>query len=113
MLFQKNQNDKIAEQKIASNLVHPMFKDSYDDVEMQRSKSGKFAKSIDKMVADIIELCLEAKISHKRYKVQANLKPNEIVPAKREKKICYMEWNPFLKNFYGYLLDQLEAHLSR
>lgn len=112
MLFQKKFEDKKYENEVAQDLVHPLYKEYYEDAETQKTKSGKFAKSIDKLVADILELVLDPEISRRRYERQAGLAPEEIVPAKRAKKMKYMEWNPFLTGFYDYLLQELDHHLN-
>lgn len=111
MLFQVTQKDAKAEAKQALRLLHPMYHKLYQDIEKQLTKSGKYAKSVDRMVPDIIELTLDPKISWKRYKMQAGFEPHEIVPAKRKKKMPFMLWNPFLKEFYDFLLKRLEKHL--
>jgi hypothetical protein len=111
MLFQVIQKDSEAEEKQALRLLHPMYHKLYQEIEKQMTKSGKFAKSVDRIVPDIIELTLDPKISWKRYKIQAGFEPHQIVPAKRKKKMPFMEWNEFLKEFYDFLLKKLNTHL--
>ncbi len=59
-----------------------------------------------------MEFALDPEISRIRYKFESNLKPEEIVPSKRKKKMPFMEWNEYLKGFYKYLLEELDRHLQ-
>jgi len=110
MIFKKTEDNVIEERKKAYELLEGIYYETYEDVENQLSASGKFAKSVDKIVADIMEFALDPEITKKRYKVEACLEPGQIVVSKREKKMKYMLWNDFLKTFYEYLLEELNSY---
>lgn len=110
-IFIKTDEDKNKEQDIAFNMIEENLQDFYKDMEDQRTSSGKFAKSIDKIVADILDLLVPKEISIERYK-SMGVSKDEIVSKKREKKMQYMTWNPFLKSFYENLLDNVDRYFN-
>lgn len=103
------QNDE--EKKVALKMLDKIYHEKYLDMEEQKTKTGKFAKSIDKVVADILDLVVPKEVSIARYESMGVLQ-NQIVPKKREKKMHYMLWNPFLANFYEALLSELEIYFA-
>jgi len=101
-------NEKIE----ALKLLPEQFHNIYIDMEETKTLTGKFAKSIDKMTPDIVDLITPAEITIKRYQDFMNKKPNEIVPLIKEHKHPYMIWNDFLKNLHLEILDRLDKKLQ-
>lgn len=110
--YSKTDTDSIEETQQALKLLDPLYHWYYNDIENQSTANWKFAKSLDKMIPDIIDYLCLPEISHNRYRIHAWIEPNEIVTLKRKKKIPYMTWNPFISNFHEYILRRLEDHLS-
>ncbi|BCX13981.1 MAG: hypothetical protein KatS3mg085_513 [Candidatus Dojkabacteria bacterium] len=108
--YLKSDDDSQEEYEHALKLLDPVYHPFYEDVENQKSNSGKFAKSIDKMAPDLWELSLEPKESITRYQNKLGIKPKEIISLKKKSKMKYMEWNPFLSEFYEFILQNLEKH---
>jgi 5'-deoxynucleotidase YfbR-like HD superfamily hydrolase len=113
MTFLKDDYDPEEEYKYAIKLLHSNYHNYYSDIENQTSTTGKFAKSIDKLAPDIWEFSLKPEIAIKKYQETLNIeKKEDIIKIKRDNKLKYMEWNPFLKEFYQYILEQLDKHFS-
>jgi len=104
----ENQNEKIQ----ALKLLPKQFHSIYLELEERQSDTAKFAKAIDKITPDIIDLITPAKITIERYKTLINKNPNEIVPLIKEHKHPYMIWNNFLRNLHLEILDQLDKNLK-
>lgn len=104
----ENQNEKIQ----ALKLLPKQFHSIYLDMEERKSDTAKFAKAIDKITPDIIDLITPEKITVERYKILINKNPKEIVPTIKEFKHPYMLWNDFLKNFHLEILNQLDKKLN-
>lgn len=110
-MFLKEYDNTDAEKQAALQLLDSQFHELYLDMEEQRSDEGRFAKAIDKLSGDILDLACPPDVNIERYAGQGIAK-EEIVPGKREKKFRFFEWNPFLKGFYEYVLRALEVHFS-
>ncbi len=55
MVFTKSDNNSL-EKKAALNILPTIYHDLYLDMEEQRTSTGKFAKAIDKITPDIVDL---------------------------------------------------------
>jgi hypothetical protein len=108
--FTKKENK---EEKIqALKLLPKQFHSIYLEMENRTSDTAKFAKAIDKIAPDIIDLIVPAEISVERFKILINKNPNEIVSMIKDFKHPYMIWNNFLKNFHLEILHQLDQKLK-
>lgn len=105
----ENKNEKIQ----ALKLLPKQFHSIYLEMEERKSDTAKFAKAIDKMTPDIIDLITPPKITIERYRQLIDKKPNEIVTVIKEFKHPYMVWNDFLKNFHLEILSQLDKNLKK
>lgn len=104
----ENNNEKIQ----ALKLLPKQFHSIYLEMEERKSYTAKFAKAIDKMTPDIIDLITPPKITIERYKVLINKNSNEIVSTIKQFKLPYMIWNEFLKNLELEIFDQLNTKLK-
>ena len=105
--------EKELEYQAAIKLLDPCYHKIYDDAETKNSKSAKFAKSIDKITPDIFDYLTPAHITIERFKHFVGIEPDQIVDTIVKHKRPHMLWNPFMKEFHIYLIDQLEAKLKR
>ena len=113
MTFTKKAGSKVREREAALRLLHPSYRESYDDIDKQTSHSAKFAKAIDKITPDIYDYLTPADITIWRYKHFVGIEPAEIIPLIKKKKRPYMLWNPFMTEFHKLLLDRLAAKLNQ
>ena len=104
--------DKEAEQKAALSLIHPILHDLYFEIEAKETKSAKFAKSIDKITPDIIDLITPVDITVKRYEHFVKAGAREIVPIIKKFKHPYMQWNKFLTGLHLKILERLDERIN-
>lgn len=105
----ENKNEKIQ----ALKLLPKQFHSIYLEMEERKSDTAKFAKAIDKMTPDIIDLITPAEITVERYQILINKNPEKIVSTIKEFKHPYMIWNDFIKNLHLEILDQLDQKLNQ
>lgn len=110
-IFVKKESDSKEEIVVAKELLSKEMMSYFMEYENLTSKSAQFAKSVDKIVADIIEFFVPREISFERYK-SMGIAPKNIIEMKKEKKLKYMEWNPFLSQFYPFLLENLQKYFD-
>jgi len=97
----------------AKKLLNPIYHELYKDIEMQGSKSAKFAKSIDKIAPDIIDYLVPPEVTLWRFDHFNNLKSvDEIIKLIVVHKQPYMVWNPFMTEFHKLLMDKLGSKLK-
>jgi 5'-deoxynucleotidase YfbR-like HD superfamily hydrolase len=113
MIFTKTAADALVEDELAYKMLEGELLQALKDFNELSDDSARFAKSCDKLVADLLELILPSKLSLARYAQTSGLNtPEEIIAAKRNKKMQYMQWNPFLAEMYERLLQKLQAHFE-
>ena len=112
IIFTKKKEALGEEQKQALKLLPKSFHEIYLEMEGRTSDTARFAKSIDKITPDIVDLITPANITATRYKQFTNKEPNEIVPLIKEFKHPYMVWNDFIKNLHLETLDRLDKKLK-
>jgi len=112
MTFTKKKDEIGEEQKQALKLLPKSFHEIYLEMEGRTSDTARFAKAIDKMTPDIVDLITPSEITTIRYKKFTNKEPNEIVPLIKEFKHPYMIWNDFVKNLHLEILDRIDKKLN-
>ncbi|NQU83332.1 MAG: HD domain-containing protein, partial [Parcubacteria group bacterium] len=110
--FTKKKDNNDNERKSALKILHPSLHSLYEEAENVQTKNAKFAKSIDKITPDILDVLTPPEITIIRYKHYTKWEAKDIVKIIKEHKHPYMTWNPFLRDFHLFLLDQLEQSLS-
>ncbi len=113
IVFTKKESSKISEQQEALKLIHPSLHQAYNEVEARQTKSAMFAKSVDKIAPDFMDLITPADITVKRFKQLVKIEAAEIMPLIRKHKTPYMEWNNFLCDFHKVLMQRLESKLIK
>lgn len=110
--FTKNKSKASEEQKHALNLLPRYLHESYLEMEERSTDTAKFAKAVDKITPDIIDILTPPEITIIRFKEYANIPPKEIVPTIKKFKHPYMIWNPFMKTLHLEILLRLEKLLK-
>ena len=110
--FTKKSHKKDNETKEALKLLPESFHNIYLEMENRESETGKFAKAIDKITPDIVDLMTPPEITINRYKKSVNKKENEIVPMIKKFKHPFMTWNPFMTELHLNILEKLDKKLS-
>jgi len=89
--------------------MRKLFEEAY----AAKTKTAKFAKSVDKITPDILDALTPPEISIVRYKHFTGTSAAEIMPLIRKHKHPYMTWNPFLMEFHLWLLEYIEEELKK
>lgn len=110
--FLKNSISKDKEGKEAILLLDPYYHDIYKDVETRQTQTAKFAKSVDKIAPDILDLLCPIDITLMRYKKILGNEPSEITDLIMTKKHPYMTWNPFFTKLHLELIHQLDVKIA-
>lgn len=110
--FTKTSDKGVSEREEALKLLPESFHDIYLEIEGRTSDTARFAKAIDKITPDFVDLMTPAEITIDRMKIFANTKPTQIVPVIKKFKHPYMVWNPFMKKLHLELLRQLDKKLK-
>jgi hypothetical protein len=109
MVFTK-QDDNGLEKAAALKLLPTIYHDLYLDMEEQRTNTGKFAKSIDKITPDVVDLMTPAEVTLDRYSKQVG--DESPVTLLKMHKHPHMLWNDFMKNLHLELMTRLEEKLT-
>ncbi len=110
--FTKDNSGLEKEVQAGLELLDESYHEIYLDVENKVSKSAKFAKAVDKITPDILDLMTPAEVTVLRYKVLVGKEPQEIVPTIKEFKHPYMTWNSFMTELHLELLERLGKKLQ-
>lgn len=109
--FLKDEEDQ-NEKNAALELLHPMYRQLYGEVEEQTTPTGKFAKSVDKLTPDILDLITPRKITEQRLKHFLG-EEKDIVELVTQHKHPFMLWNPFLTEFHLEIIKRLKEKYHR
>jgi len=107
--FTKNETKH--ESKAAIARLHPLYHNYYHDIELQTSPSWKFAKSIDKIAPEFLDIMCGVDITIQRYAQHMGIGPNEIMPLKLSHKRKYMERNLYILWFFEYVCERFDEIL--
>ncbi len=108
--FTKQENKE--EASAALWFLHPMYHSFYMDVERQKTSTWKFAKSIDKIAPEFLDILCDPQITIARYQQHMNISSDEIVPLKLSHKRKYMERNPYMLWFFEYVCKHCAQQLQ-
>jgi 5'-deoxynucleotidase YfbR-like HD superfamily hydrolase len=111
MTFTKNRDQARNEKKEALSLLPKFFHSIYLEMEELKSDTARFAKAVDKMTPDIVDLMTPAEVTIKRYRKFVKKEPNQIVATIKEFKHPYMLWNPFMVNLHLEILERIDKKL--
>jgi 5'-deoxynucleotidase YfbR-like HD superfamily hydrolase len=113
MAFTKKPEDDKKESEAAIGLLHPSYHSLYIVVEGTTTPTGKFAKAIDKIAPDFIDLITPAEITLTRYRHFMNIGADEIIEAIIRYKRPYMLWNSFLTELHVELVRRFSENLKQ
>jgi hypothetical protein len=109
--FTKKKDGSNKEQEHALALLPKSMHEIYRECEEKSSDTARFAKAIDKITPDILDLMTPAEITVERYRKFVKKEPHEIVPLIKEFKHPYVLWNPFLTGLHLEILNRLDSKL--
>lgn len=112
MTFTKSGDNASAERENALSLLHESYHSLYLEMEDRTSDTARFAKAVDKMTPDIVDLMTPAEVTIRRYKDFVNKDPSEIVATIKEFKHPYMLWNEFMTKLHLEILVRIEAKIQ-
>lgn len=112
IIFTKKKDGADDERKQALVLLPPSFHEIYLEMEERVTDTARFAKAVDKMTPDIVDLMTPAQIAVERYKKSTSKEPQEIVAMIKEFKHPYMIWNDFMTNLHLEILKRLGEKLQ-
>lgn len=113
IVFAKQTGSADEEEKEALKLLPESFHSIYLDMERQISDTGKFAKAIDQIVPDIIDMITPPELTIMRYKTFVKKEPHEIIPMIIAHKRQYVQWNEFLTNLHREIMKRTEFKLKQ
>lgn len=112
MTFTKK-GDKSKEIAAALSLLDESYHNIYKRSKELKTKSAKFAKSIDKIAPDILDYLTPKEATIWRYETYTGRKtPDEIIQLIKSHKRPFMLWNDFMAEFHVFLLGKLHEKLS-
>lgn len=110
--FLKKTKSSTSEKSEALKILPPEFHETYLEMEDRKSTTARFAKAIDKIAPDIVDLMTPIEITVQRYKIMVNKGPDQIIATIKEFKHPYMIWNDFMKNLHLEILSRLDTKLK-
>ncbi len=111
IVFAKNKDSADKEKEAALKLLPESFHGIYLEMEERKSDTARFAKAVDKIAPNILDLITPAEITVDRYKKAINKEPQEIAPMIEEFKQPYMVWNSFMADLNLEILKRLDEKL--
>ncbi len=110
--FTKKGENAKGEKEQALKLLPEYYHVAYLEMEERGSDTARFAKAVDKMTPDIVDLMTSAEVTVERYKMFVKKKPREIVPTIKEFKHPYMLWDDFMRDLHLEILTRIDDKLS-
>lgn len=113
--FLKNDwNKKFLEQEEALKLLSPKHHNLYKEFKESITKEAKFAKSIDKISPDFIDLFMDVDKTVIRFKYFLGIDKDEIIPMIEAHKAPFMSWSPFFEWLHKEIMKKMrEKFLSK
>jgi 5'-deoxynucleotidase YfbR-like HD superfamily hydrolase len=111
--FTKRTENALGEQDAALSLLDPTLHHFYLEMEERSTKTAQFAKAVDKMTPDIVDLLTPVEITIERYKKFVKKEPKEIIETIKKFKHPYMLWNSFMTRLHLEILDRLERKIKK
>lgn len=112
IVFTKKKVKEDEEKKQAFKLLPEFYHSIYLEMEERLSDTARFAKAVDKMTPDIVDLMCTAEVTIERYRQYVNKKPKEIVPTIKEFKHPFMFWNDFMTQLHLEILERIDKKLK-
>jgi len=107
-VFIKEATDAVAETAAALSLLDKRYHNLYVEYEEQATNEAKFAKSVDKIAPDILDILTDTQVTIERLKYFANLEPGDIALAIEAKKSPHMQWSTFFTSFHSDVIKELK-----
>jgi len=110
-VFIKQAQDEVEETTAALGLLDERHHDLYLEFEAQETNEAKFAKSIDKIAPDILDVLTDRRVTTERLQYFAKLESGDIALAIEAKKSPHMQWSTFFRSFHADLITNLKEIL--
>ena len=112
IVFTKKQDEGDDEEQEALRILHKSQHHIYLEFKDLKTNESLFAKSIDKIAPDILDVITEPEITKKRLKHYAKMNPEDIVNRIEKAKSSYMQWSSFFKEFHSELINDLRTKIK-
>ena len=110
--FTKKNENAAGEKDFALKLLDPSLHLIYLEMEERTTDTARFAKAVDKMTPDIVDLMTPVDVTVARYKAFTKKEPQEIVALIKEFKHPYMLWNDFMTKLHLEILQRINTNLE-
>lgn len=107
-VFIKEAQDDVEEAEAALSLLDKRYHNLFLEYEEQETNEAKFAKSVDKIAPDILDILTDKQVTIERLKHFAKLEPEDIALAIETKKSPYMQWSTFFRSFHSDVMEELK-----
>jgi hypothetical protein len=111
MTFTKSGENADGEKEHALKLLDVSYHELYLEMEERTSDTARFAKAVDKMTPDIVDLMTPPEVIIERYAVFTGKGVTDIVPLIKEFKHPYMLWNGFMIDLHLEILRRIDMGL--
>ena len=110
-VFTKKDAKEEAEVEEGFRILHANSHGVYREFKEGTTNEAKFAKSVDKIAPDILDLICESEVTRKRLKHFAHIEPGDIVSRIERSKSPSMQWSSFFRAFHAELMVRLRERL--
>lgn len=113
IVFTKKKKNDETEEKAALELLDTRYHPIYQEFKKCKTNEARFAKSIDKIAPDILDIVTDPLVTIKRLKHYANMNAEEIVDRVEQAKYPYMQWSTFFRSFHAELIKDLRIKIAQ
>ncbi len=107
--FTKKEDEGDIEQKEALKILNEKHHAAYLEFKENKTNEAKFAKSVDKIAPDILDVLTDIDITAKRLKHFANIELKNIPNTIEKFKSPHMQWSTFFREFHAELIKKLRG----
>jgi len=100
--------EETEEEKLAAfELLHPSYHSLYEEMELGEINEAKFAKAIDKIAPDLLDIICGRTFTETRLMAQAKWQREDVIDKIQAKKRPFMTWSTFMTEFHDLVIQNL------
>ncbi len=111
IVFTKSTDTPEKEKREALSLLPESYHEIYREMAEGSTHTALFARSIDKIAPDIVDLMTPAEVTAQRYKKFVGIDPDHIVSTIKRFKHPHMLWNVFMTELHLEVLVRIDTKL--